>query len=300
MRLAAVFVVPLALILSSVTVRAACTDVAAVAATRAAAASACPCASAASHGSYVSCVAGVARAAADHGPLPRECKSAVVKCAARSTCGRPSFVTCCRIRTHGITCQTVNTAGACTAKGGTVGACASCCDACTGGCPTSTTTSTTTTSATTSTLCAPTHCGDGVYQPECGEQCDGAQGAPCAFLGCGAPDGSVACQCCIQPGGHVVGALLPLPCCNGCGNCVPFLNSCACSLQVVGGSCCAPVNEVCSYPRFAYTATCCPGLACAKPGLDDVVACCAPSGQPCSTGDDCCSNSCNAGSALCD
>lgn len=118
--------------------RAACTDAAAVAATRAAADAACPCASATNHGQYVKCVAGVAKAAAASGSLPKECKGAVVKCAARSTCGKPGFVTCCQTKTTPkgtvTKCSTKNSATACKApKGGTacVGLHPSCCDACT-------------------------------------------------------------------------------------------------------------------------------------------------------------------------
>ena len=62
------------------------------------------------------------------------CKGAVVKCAARSTCGKPEFVTCCRTSKGVTKCSTKSSGDHCTApKGGTscvaVGI-ASCCDAC--------------------------------------------------------------------------------------------------------------------------------------------------------------------------
>src|SRR5206468_3738185 len=73
-----------------------CTDIAAVCATRDKAEIQCPCAAATNHGQYVRCVAGVAKGEVDALRLPRPCKSSVVRCAARSTCGKPGFVTCCR------------------------------------------------------------------------------------------------------------------------------------------------------------------------------------------------------------
>jgi len=98
----------------------------------------CPCATAANHGQYVHCVAGVAKAAVASGSLPEECRSAVVRCAANSTCGKPGFVTCCVTRNSVTRCH--RTRRLCdAAKGGHIGACPSCCDACTGGCPTTTT-----------------------------------------------------------------------------------------------------------------------------------------------------------------
>ena len=121
-------------------------DADAVAATRAAAAAACDCAGARNHGSYVSCVSHVARDAVQDGSLRAECKGEVVRCAARSTCGRDGFVTCCRTDAAGTTrCSTKRNADHCRPpKGGTacVGAASSCCDACSagGGCPGTTST----------------------------------------------------------------------------------------------------------------------------------------------------------------
>ena len=69
-------VVPL--LLSLGTARAACTDAAAVAATRAAAEVQCPCAAASGHKAYIRCVAQVAKAAAQSGSLPKQCRASVV------------------------------------------------------------------------------------------------------------------------------------------------------------------------------------------------------------------------------
>ena len=124
----------------------ACTDAAAVATARANAEVACEaeghgCLSAASHGQYVSCIARQANLAAQNLTLPKECKGAVKKCAAKSTCGKAGFVTCCRSkpRPDGSTatkCSIKRDAAHCTApKGGTAcaGTQSSCCDACTDG-----------------------------------------------------------------------------------------------------------------------------------------------------------------------
>jgi hypothetical protein len=127
-------VAPVMLAAAAVSARAACSDPAAVAATRAAAEATCPCASATNHGQYVKCVAGVAKAAVAAQTLPANCKGAVVKCAARSTCGKAGFVTCCRTKGTVTKCSTKSGAAACKApKGGTacVGVHPSCCDACT-------------------------------------------------------------------------------------------------------------------------------------------------------------------------
>ena len=97
-----------------------------------AAAATCVCATFDNHGQYVSCVAHAVKEA----PLAnRSCGAAVKKCAARSTCGKPGFVTCCRTAATGKTkCSTKSSAERCTPpKGGSacVSTFASCCDACT-------------------------------------------------------------------------------------------------------------------------------------------------------------------------
>src|SRR5438034_1024172 len=132
-----------------------------VAAARQAADSPCDCSTAKTHRSYVRCVAGAARAAVNSGTLSEECKAQLLACAARSTCGRPSAVRCCRTDASGVThCQTVRRAAACRApRGGSVcvgttsnGSCAA--DPCgslastPAGVPVSTTTTSTTTTTT--------------------------------------------------------------------------------------------------------------------------------------------------------
>lgn len=119
--------------------RAKCTDDAAVALARAQVAAICPCDGFANHGQYVKCARGVANMLADLGTLPNNCKGSVVSCAARSTCGKPGFVTCCTTDRRGKTrCSIKKGADKCKApKGGSacVGLLSSCCDACgTGGC----------------------------------------------------------------------------------------------------------------------------------------------------------------------
>ena len=105
-----------------------CTDIAAVCATRDKAEIQCPCAAATNHGQYVRCVAGVAKGEVDALRLPRPCKSSVVRCAARSTCGKPGFVTCCRTDSVGkIHCSIRRDATRCKPPA-TIGAKPSCCD----------------------------------------------------------------------------------------------------------------------------------------------------------------------------
>src|SRR6516225_10562579 len=65
-------------------------DMGNVAAARAAVDAACPCDSFMNHGQYVSCATKAAKTAL-HDTNP-SCQGAVVKCAARSTCGKTGFV----------------------------------------------------------------------------------------------------------------------------------------------------------------------------------------------------------------
>jgi hypothetical protein len=106
-------------------------DASDVAGARKAVADNCPCASATSHGEYVSCASTQAKATL----VNQSCHGAVVKCAARSTCGKDGFVTCCRTNAKGVTkCSTKSGADKCKVpRGGSacVGSFASCCDACT-------------------------------------------------------------------------------------------------------------------------------------------------------------------------
>ena len=109
-------------------------DAQAVADARAQVASDCDC-NAGTHGAYVKCAAGVANDRASHNLLRESCKGAVKKCAARSMCGKPGFVTCCRTNASGVTkCSIKSGAAKCTPpKDGSacVGTFSSCCDACT-------------------------------------------------------------------------------------------------------------------------------------------------------------------------
>src|SRR5215469_737742 len=113
-----------------------------VAAVRAQIDSACPCTG--NHGQFVSCVAHHVNAAVKNGDLDGNCKGAVTRCAARSTCGKKSgFVTCAIcVCDDGVTmctdssmcpgvvnhCSTKSSAELCAAKGGVAGS-GSCCDA---------------------------------------------------------------------------------------------------------------------------------------------------------------------------
>ena len=142
------------LLLVPVAGRAACTDLEAVVSARRAADQACEqagkgCSTAKSHGQYVACVTKHARADAT---LPKECRGKVIRCAARSSCGKAGFRTCC-VTSHDATKCRVRTA--CTApNGGTAcaGEFASCCDACSAsGCATTTISTTTISTTTTST-----------------------------------------------------------------------------------------------------------------------------------------------------
>lgn len=121
-------------------------DAGAVAMARALAATRCDCATAPSHGQHVRCVGAVAREALRARTLPERCVAQVVRCAARSTCGRPGAVTCCRTDAAGATrCRVKRSAAGCwPPRGGSacVGTEASCCDSCTTGCLPVTTTTT--------------------------------------------------------------------------------------------------------------------------------------------------------------
>jgi plastocyanin len=149
-----------ALLPSVGTARAACTDPDAVAATRAAAELQCPCATASAHGAYIRCVARVAKAAARSGSLPKPCRTAVIGCARKSTCGAPGFVTCCRTTATGRTkCSVKPSAAKCSpprSGSACLGALPSCCDGCTAGNCAAVTTTTTPGGTTTTTAAGPT------------------------------------------------------------------------------------------------------------------------------------------------
>src|SRR6058998_2173594 len=91
---------------------------------RAAVAANCDCAGATTHGAYVSCAVQQANSVL----VNPSCKGAVKKCAAHSTCGKPTAVTCCLTTTKGTKCKIKKDAAHCTAKQGIVGSCTSCCD----------------------------------------------------------------------------------------------------------------------------------------------------------------------------
>ena len=130
-----------------------CDDTAAVAAARADAAAQCDCTTAQNHGQYVKCVGEVVKARASNGMLPSECKGEVTRCAAKSSCGKPDAVTCCRVDRRGkVRCSIKSSAAKCQPPNGgaaCLGATTSCCDACTNACGGGTTTTTTVTPTTT-------------------------------------------------------------------------------------------------------------------------------------------------------
>ena len=145
------------------------TDAAKIAATRATIANSCDCSDATPHGHYVRCAASIARADIVAGRLPRDCKGAVVRCAAHSTCGKRGFVTCCRTHAAGIvSCELKRKSALCVAPPGEtacVGTVPSCCDACSGqGCATTSTTTTATATTTTTSGTCPAVCGNGVCE----------------------------------------------------------------------------------------------------------------------------------------
>lgn len=124
----------------------------------------CPCTEATNHGRYVSCVAHVVKTLSRDGTIPTNCKGKVKRCAAKSTCGKPEFVTCdipragacgtpCTADASAICCADATTVCAvdadcvvskckikssaerCTAAGGTIGASSTCCADCTPNAP---------------------------------------------------------------------------------------------------------------------------------------------------------------------
>src|SRR5689334_5468968 len=120
----------------------------------------CGCLAATSHGAYVHCVAHAAKGLLHN----RKCLGAVVRCAARSTCGRTGFVTCCRTSASGKTSCSIKHGHCKAPKHGSacVGTASSCCDACGGGgcaSPSTTTLTVTTTTSTTSLTTDTTPCG---------------------------------------------------------------------------------------------------------------------------------------------
>ena len=112
----------------------------------------CPCVGFPNHGKYVRCVVRTLKALAADGRLPRRCKGRVVRCAARSRCGKVGPLPClapvglcdltlgtcvadptlpCAIdRDCGVTCEVADTAEDCAAVGGSAGGAITCCGPC--------------------------------------------------------------------------------------------------------------------------------------------------------------------------
>jgi hypothetical protein len=91
----------------------------------------CNCAGSTNHGAFVKCATQQAKA----NLMNQSCMGQVVRCAARSTCGKPGFVTCCRTSANGQTkCSTKSGMDKCKAPNGGSSCVAlgipSCCDAC--------------------------------------------------------------------------------------------------------------------------------------------------------------------------
>jgi hypothetical protein len=121
-------------------------------AVQAAIAAECPCTESSNHGRYVSCVAHVVKRLSSERVVPVNCKGKVTRCAARSTCGKPGFVTChiptdtCDLTTFtcvgdptltcatdldcGSVCKVKSSEEGCAARGGTAGTESSCCATC--------------------------------------------------------------------------------------------------------------------------------------------------------------------------
>jgi hypothetical protein len=161
-------------------------------------------------------------------------------------------------------------------------------------------------------------CGNGVR--DAGEQCDPPDVEVCELAhanGCFPPGGRLECQCCGGTGGSCFG-MAGIPCCDADDICVFFahpgmLGRCASRLcgspgqacdagqQCVGGACCSELGMVCGAgPPENWAIPCCGQAVCARPDIAIYTACCLPGEQPCTASSDCCSNSCNAGTGLCD
>src|SRR5262249_18805544 len=104
-------------------------DVGDIAAAQADIAANCNCVGATTHGEYVSCASDHARTTL----VNQSCRGKVVSCAARSTCGKPGFVVCCRKKSDGtLKCSTKLDCTHCVAPDGGDACCStetSCCGA---------------------------------------------------------------------------------------------------------------------------------------------------------------------------
>ena len=259
-------------------------DAAAIADARQDVADHCTCATAASHGAYVSCAAGIITGRAHTGRLNPSCTAAVKRCAARSTCGHPGFVTCCRTRRTGKkSCVIKREASKCRALAGgsaSVGSQPSCCDACAGG-------------------GGPGDpvCGDGITQA--GELCDELGGAsqacpdPDGKRRCARPGEAGACQrCCGRSVGDLGTGLICVGddmCCGFCAIWGPSPASRRCADCLDATCSCGHTGDVCN------ETSCCAGYSCRVNGNFAFANCCAEAGTGCGSPGDCCSGTCTAG-----
>ena len=115
----------------------------------------CPCEGNRNHGQYVKCVGQVIRELTKANPEFKNCRGKMVRCAARSTCGKDGFVTCNRVELGvcdpalltcsepvgqacatnddciiSSRCSTKRSAESCTDHGGIVGLSPTCCSSC--------------------------------------------------------------------------------------------------------------------------------------------------------------------------
>ena len=265
---------------------------AAVAAARAQLDADCPCASAAHHGGYVHCATVVARQRVRNGLLPASCKGRVIRCAARSTCGKREFVTCCRVTAAGATTCRIEPLRPAFAqrgsscrppKGGSacVGNATSCCDACAAsGCGGTTTTSgaSTTTFTTTTTTTVPGICRLDEASGRCIGTCPlSGEGCVIAAAGGCTCTTAVCRQCFLTIGANIcVGRLcsatercaLPNEYCD-VGDCPSV--ECPCC-PVCGDGSCTGDESPCSCPADCGAGTCNPGPATCGDFLCDTFA----------------------------
>ena len=95
----------------------------------------CPCDTATNHGQFVSCASRVVFGATKAGTLSRECRHVIRRGVAKSSCGKPGFVTCCRTGVPAAAaCVVKRDAAGCATAGGCVGSTSTCVDACANGC----------------------------------------------------------------------------------------------------------------------------------------------------------------------
>jgi hypothetical protein len=255
-------------------------DAVAVVAARAAVEASCACDQPGqTHGQYVRC----ARAAIETSGIRRECRGTVRRCYARSTCGKPGYVTCCRTSAAGTPrCTVRRDPSSCVAPSGgsaCVGGVPSCCDACGAPACASSTSSTTVVVATTTTLATlpplpDNGCNGGSGAPTCDGTCDAGfdcrlyarfEGPACGCFPTGTPscDATLYPQCSdgACPGGTACGGFIAYDpgtatFLTGCG-CVDPARTCssdASGMCASVGYCAPPL--VCTYTPIAPHANC--------------------------------------------